>query len=171
MFFRSVFDGSHPAFGGKDVWLEPASDIYPSLPLRSNPTVLDGADWSADPVSLRLCRLANLHYWCVLVLINLSYVGNEPRLMGRALAHMKGGLYPLAQLLSGRTIGVPFDAIGLNFGTGSAERSTFQWAGFLIAELQSLERQLPDDLPLPYSKAVAVMTARLIAEKANALLA
>lgn len=171
LFFRSVFEATHPAFGGKDVWSDVGSDIYPSIALPKNPTVLDGADWSADPTSLHLSQLANFHYWCVLVLINLSYVGNDPRLMGRAIAHMRGALYPAAQLLAARGRGVPFDAVGLNFGTGSPAKPTFQWVSYLITELQSLEQKLPNDLPPPYAKSVAVMTQRLIQEKANVLLA
>jgi hypothetical protein len=171
LFFRSLFEATHPALGNKNVWSDPASDIFPSLPLKKNPTALDGADWSADPVGLGLSRLSNLHYWCVLVLINLSYVAKDPRLMGRAIAHMRGALYPVAQFLAAKGRGVPFDSIGLNFGTGSPAQTIFQWVIYLIGELQSIERGLPNDLPLPYAKATAKQTLLLIQEKANGLLA
>jgi hypothetical protein len=160
-FFRSVFEGSHPGFNGKDVWRDPASAIFPSLPFRKNPTAFEGAD-ATIPGDLprRLAWLANLHYWTVLGLLSLGHSAAFTSLIGKAISHMINGLYPIGRTLAESSIGLPFDALALNFGPGSDSGTSRLWLKRLVLELQSHEQSLGDNLPDEYSKSAAIFTLR-----------
>jgi Ferritin-like len=160
-FFRSIFEATHPGFNGKDVWRDPDAAIYPSLPLRKNPTAFEGAD-ATIPGDLprQLAWLANLHYWTVLGLLNLGHSAAFTNLIGKAISHMINCLYPIGRTLSDSSIGLPFDALALNFGPGGDSVTSRLWLKRLVLELQSHEQLLGNNLPDEYSKSAAIMTLR-----------
>lgn len=163
LFFRSVFEGTHPALGGPAVWRDPSSDDYPSRPLPRNPTAYEGSDRSiTDALARRLAVLANLHYWLVLGLLHQGHASSDSNLIGRAVSHMTGCLYPLGRMLADRGFGLPFDALALNFGPGMDRVATLGWLRRLVLEVQGHEADLSGDLGSNYKKSPAKITLQIL---------
>jgi len=112
----------------------------------------------------QIAWLSNLHYWTVLCLLYLGNSTPDTNLIGRAQSHMIGCLYPLGQLLASRDIGIPFDALALNFGPGMDRDSSRSWGRRLVHEIVNYEPQLVEHLPALYSRSVAAATLRALGE-------
>jgi hypothetical protein len=161
LFFRSVFEGTHPVLGGADVWADPRADRYPSLPLAANPTALEGTPGTiADPLARELAWLANCHYWVVLALLYLGHASADGDKIGRAQSHMISCLHPLGLAVAQRGSGLPFDALALNVGIGVDRDSTARWTVRLLREIQRLEAEpaVAVALPITYSVSAAKLT-------------
>jgi rubrerythrin len=162
-FFRSVFEGKHPAFGGADVWKDPQADIYPSQPFSRNPSVFDGGPRTIqDPLARQIAWLADLHYWAVLGLLYLGHSAQDMSLIGQAISHMVGCVYPLGKLLATHGAGMPFDPIALNGGSGSDRDSSRSWLRRMLKELQKRESELGEVLPVEYSSLAAIRSIQAL---------
>jgi rubrerythrin len=163
LFFRSVFEGTHPAFGGIDVWKDANADVYPSRNLPKNPTAFEGADRTIpDPVARQIAWLANLHYWTVLGLLYSGHASTDTNLIGRAVSHMTSCLLPLGEGLASKNVGVPFDALALNFGPGTDRAATLAALRRLVGEVQHQETAVGANLPAGYSRSAAKLTLRAL---------
>ena len=158
--FRSVFEATHPAFeGARDVWADPAAELYPSRPLPRNPTAYPGAANSiTDPRSRDLAWLSNLHYWLVLGLLYLGHLATDAALIGRAQLHMVNCLHPLALALAAGNVGMPFDPLALNVGLGPDRDSNRSVLRRLVGEIRQREREAGDALPPTYSTFTTKLT-------------
>jgi rubrerythrin len=152
LFFKSTFTGTHPALVNPNVWDNPRSDDYPSTFLPTNPTAFPGQATSiADPTQRSIGWLSNLQYWIVLNLLYLGHNNQTIDYVGRAEGHMIGCLYPIGRDLALRGIGLPFDALALNFDLGIDDASSKAWLVRLLKEARALEASLAASLPLDYS--------------------
>jgi hypothetical protein len=124
-FMRSLFMGTHPLLATKDksiIWdtAAPESNDYPSLVVTRPPG--SSKDYHAELNNLsaaqRLVLLANLHYWIVLGLLNMTYRHDDwsdpdplepPRYLALAQRHMRGPVLLLGLRLAEQEIGFPFD--------------------------------------------------------------
>jgi photosystem II stability/assembly factor-like uncharacterized protein len=152
-FFRDVFMGTHPGFGGRpDVWSLPKNDpAYPVMPLPVNPSAFEGhPNQIPDPVLRDLAWLSNLHYWIILDLLDLHYRGH-PRARDLAIDHMTGPIRTLGTHLAGLGAGLPFDPLSMGYAPGVDSDSTVRLLLRLLDETdaitQRLREQLPEDFP------------------------
>lgn len=166
-YFRSMFEATHPVFGGQNVWVDPTSDIYPSLALPHNPSALLGHPDVIQPENVRqVAMLGNLHYWLVLGLIALGYLRNEvgPQrsLLSQAESHMVSALFPLGTTLARNGAGLPFDGLGISIGLSGLDVARVNALKAVIDEIGRLETACADDLPDEYSTGVAIATRHLL---------
>jgi hypothetical protein len=152
-FFKSLFLGTHPALAGiSDVWdLPQAHPNYPALCLPVNPTAIGRKPVSdSDAIANGIAVLTNMHYWIVLILLDIRYRHDAGKAMLHARNHMAALLelgYHLAQL--GR--GVPFDPLSLGYGIGRNTAGTQLLLTRLLTETMSIFDALRSDLPQDYS--------------------
>jgi len=145
-FFKSVFLGEHPGFNGNSqVWQLPPNDpAYPSLPVQANPSAYEGHPHAIHNAETRaIAMLGNLHYWIILMLLDLSYRNARPQYLGLAISnHMTGPLMTLGQLLAQRGVGLPFDPSNLSSSTGNDEATNLRFVKRLVLEAQGLTNNL-----------------------------
>lgn len=123
-FFRSVFLGTHSAFpAGLDVWaLDPTDPRYPSSPVLSNPVAFPTGDADdprriADDSVRRLAWLGDLHYWIVLMLLDLSY-RYRAATFPFAQDHMTDALRVIGFALSDMGQAPAFDVLSMGYAPG-----------------------------------------------------
>jgi len=153
-FFKSLFLATHPGFGGAaNVWeLSPEDPSYPSIAVPTNPSALGGHPGEiADKTLLALARLSNLHYWTILLLIDLSYRYSKPIYMFLAITHMTGPLLELGRTLAAKQMGLPFDPTGLGHSPGINEAASVRALILLLEEANTLTGALRDVLPDDFS--------------------
>jgi hypothetical protein len=154
-FFRSVFLGTHTAFPqGVEVWsLDPSDGRYPSLPLPTNPSALVTGDPDdprriTDEPSRRLAWLGDLHYWVVLMLLDLSYRHGAPS-SALAVEHMVDALRPLGFALADRGHGLAFDPLSMGYAPGVDQAGSIVVLRRLATELTAAAEALAAEGLLP----------------------
>jgi hypothetical protein len=153
-FFKSLFLATHSGFGGAaNVWeLPPEDPAYPSIAVPTNPSALGGHPGEIADKTLRaLARLSNLHYWTILLLIDLSYRYGKPLYMGLAKNHMIFPLHDLGRALAAKEMGLPFDPSGLGYSPGIDEAASVRALILLLQEANTLQDALRDELPDDFS--------------------
>jgi hypothetical protein len=152
-FFKSLFLATHSGFGGANVWeLSPEDPSYPSIAVPTNPSALGGHPGEIADKTLRaLARLSNLHYWTILLLIDLSYRYGKPVYMGLAKNHMIFPLQELGRALAAKEMGLPFDPSGLGHNPGIDEAASVRALILLLEEAKTLQGALRDELPDDFS--------------------
>lgn len=162
-FFRSVFEGTHPAIGNPTAWDNAGSDIYPSRPFSRNPTAFEGSPNSiANPQPRALAWLSNLHYWVVLGLFYISHAEGNRDLIGLARSHMVSCMHPLGVQLAKENVGMPFDALALNYGPGTSADGTRAWTRKMVGELIRFETSVENLLPSDYMSLTAGTTLEFL---------
>ena len=158
-FFKGVFKAEHEAFGGnKNVWVDPKSPDYPSVPLPKNRSAYKGAENQIEDEDTRqVAWLSNLHYWIMLALLDLFYAtlnlaADEPEKPPRdhsyylrlAKRHMTGPLWALGLHLAGLTepAGVPFDQLSMGYRPGRSRKFTLLILRNLVVEAQAITADL-----------------------------
>ncbi|MGH3926513.1 MAG: hypothetical protein ACRDTT_27230, partial [Pseudonocardiaceae bacterium] len=168
-FFRDVFMGTHPGFGGRDdIWtLAPSDPAYPSLPLPVNPSALEGHPGQIEDEELRaIARVGNLHYWLICGLLDLAYryeVGSAAFLSRR---HMTGPLNMLGTHLASFGQGLPFDPLSMGYALGSTQVATVRILRQLVLETEAATERvrhlLPPNFPFRLTQqTLAELTAML----------
>ncbi len=147
-------------------WSDPGSVGYPSQAVATNPSAMRGQEGViADAGLLAKARLANLHYWIVLALLEEGYrLGGESREAAKyahhAVRHMMEALFPLGMELAEAGSGIPFDLLGQSGpGLTRAMRLLEEARGAAASEERSLaviEESLAD-LGAGEGKRVAVI--------------
>lgn len=158
-FFRDLFMGRMPAFHGQEVWkLDPADPHYPSHPLPRNPSAFEGhpseirSDWR------RAGWLADLQYWIILSLLDLSYRRGDAKALELARQHMTAQLWELGLHLGRQGVGVPFDVLSMGYSVGLDERETAKTLARLIETSQSVTKQTAELLPPTYPRSADQVT-------------
>jgi hypothetical protein len=162
-FFKSLFLGTHPGFNQvANVWeLAPDNADYPSLPIMENPSAIpnDAASqkWPTDQVR-RLGMLANLHYWAILLLLDLNYRFGDAVYMSAAKSHMVRALQTIGRGLAAMGAGAPFDPLSMGYAPGPDERSSRRYLILLLGEALRLETDLAAILPAGYPAQLTAAT-------------
>jgi rubrerythrin len=163
---KSVFLSTHPAFSGiADPWADPDSPDYPSRRFELNRTAFAGAPNAiADEDSRRLAWLSNLHYWAILALLHYGHAAGRGDLVGQAKSHMLSALHGLGRHLAARDVGLPFDAMALNFDVGSDTQRTAEYLRSLMREIIAVQGAIEPLLPPAtlYRKSLAQATLTMI---------
>jgi len=150
-FFRSVFLGTHPGFGGRpDPWALPPDDPdYPAVDLGTNPSALEGNPITipADAGRRRLAWLSDLHYWIILALLDLGYRSGLPTASARAKRHMTAALAPLGAHLATLGVGLPFDPLSAGYALGRDTPTTVRVLRALVREAENVTAEVHDLLP------------------------
>jgi hypothetical protein len=156
--FRSLFDGTHPSLpGDPDVWNRdhpehPVVELhYESGLPRSGEPIVD------EPVPA-MRHLANLHYWAVCMLLDLSY-RNRGRFHSAARRHMTGPLRSLGSALAVRGQGVPFDAFVAGYAPGLDSHRNVELTASMLQQIVIAQQRYACHLPHDYAHTCAVETA------------
>jgi Ferritin-like len=169
-FFRSVFLGTHSAFpAGLDVWaLDSADARYPSLPVPANPTAFPTGDAGdprriADDSVRRLAWLGDLHYWIVLMLLDLSY-RHSAATFSLAIQHMTDGLRVIGFALSDMGHGPAFDVLSMGYAPGLDRAGSIEVVRRLAKEATSHADGLAADglLPADYATDLNLSTITML---------
>jgi hypothetical protein len=175
-FFRALFMGRHPGFGGvARVWERGIHDAaYPAVSLPVNPTALAVGKRIGDPMALGLAWLGDLHYWTTLCLLDLHYRTGSTEALDMARAQMMGPLRTVARQLAARGSGMPFDPLSVGYAPGATCDASLRFVLHLVRETDCLARslapELPDDYPADLQRDIAetieqgrirLLTARL----------
>lgn len=153
-FFQSVFLGTHSAFpAGLDVWaLDPADPRYPSNPVPANPMAFPGGGGDpraiADESVRRLAWLGDLHYWIILMLLDLSFRYNDPT-SSLAIQHMTDGLRVVGFALSDLGHGPAFDPLSMGYAPGIDRAGSIDVVRRLAKESMAAANDLAADHLLP----------------------
>ena len=157
-FFKSLFMGSHTGFEGRSgVWDLPlAHPDYPARPVPTNPSAYVGHhNQIEDTELLALAWLSNLHYWSVLLLLDLGYKGADDGYVELAKVHMTGPLWSLMLILPSKGCGVPFDHLSMGYSPGHDEWQNVRFLERLLGEADQLETLLSDQLPEDFPRSIA----------------
>lgn len=161
-FFRSIFLGTHPGFGGRpDVWSLPRTDPdYPSVDLGVNPSAFEGHPNQIPDAGQRrrVAWLSNLHYWLVLGLLDLGYRAGAPTATGRAAIHMTRVLNPLGRHLATMGVGLPFDQLSMGYAVGRDLAGTVRVLRRLAAEIEAVTAEVSTALPADFGFTVTGQT-------------
>jgi len=117
-----------------------------------NPTAYLGHENQIkSPEARALAWLANLHYWMVLMMLDLHYrIGSEP-LNAMAQTHMLGVLKSLGRGLAGEYgSGLPFDRLSLGYSPAADHAGNLRFIARLSQEADTLAHKIGADLPTGY---------------------
>ena len=167
-FFRQVFLGTHPGFGGQpDPWaLPPEHPDYPAVDLGTNPSALDGHP-NAIPTAggrRRLAWLSDLHYWLVLALLDLGYRTGIPAASARAKRHMTAALGPLGVHLATLGVGLPFDPLSTGYSLGRDTAGTVRLLRALVQETERVTQEVREVLPAGFPMTLNTQTLAALDE-------
>jgi hypothetical protein len=116
MFFKRQFTGE--AFGGNENIWKPGPR-YPANSLIRGTAFPDYPDTIGNGDARDVAKLANLHYWIVLMLLDASYRAQDRGPRYKAIDGMTQCLWHLGLWLAQRWgVGLPFDQLGRNYGVG-----------------------------------------------------
>ena len=155
-FFLDIFTGK--AFGSTDrIWRPgpkfPAHHFTWKTAYTARPHTI------ADDSARRVAWLSNLHYWIILTLLDTAYRSrgfsafySAARLdyQYKAIDNMTQGLWLLGQQLARvYQVGVPFDAMGPQYGLGRTHEHAIHLIAHLVREAQRDAQQLAAEGLLP----------------------
>ena len=152
-FFSNLFLGDHPAFGEIDnPWDLPEDHAdFPSFQVEPNPTAYWGHENQImSPEARAYAWLANLHYWIVLMMLDLHYRIDSEALNSMAQTHMVGPLQSLAVKLAQYGTGVPFDRLSLGYSPAHNHAGNLRMLKRLSWEADTLAKKMQAGLPAGY---------------------
>lgn len=156
--FRSLFDGTHPALpGDPDIW-DPARDDCPVIPLRHDSGLPRSGEPIVDEPVPAMRYLADLHYWSVCMLLDLSYRMNG-RFRSAARRHMAGPLRSLGTALAHFGEGLPFDAFVAGYAPGVDTDRNVDLTVSMIEQVKYAQEHYARHLPADYAPACVFETA------------
>lgn len=150
-----MFLGTHPAFPTDlDVWaLDPADERYPSMPVAANPIAFPTGD-AGNPRQIRdesvrrLAWLGDLHYWLVLMLLDLSY-RHGVATSSLAIDHMRDALRVIGFALSDLGHGPAFDVLSMGYAPGVDRVGSIEVVRRMAAEGRARVAELAAEGLLP----------------------
>jgi rubrerythrin len=164
-FFRSVLMGKHAAFDGDEgIWSRPPDDPrYPSFPVPHNPTALIAHPQAQRPATVPW--LGNLHYWMVLMLLDLGYRHAMPT-FNIAKRHMTEPLTTLGRALAAKGDGMPFDLLSMGYACGVDRAGSVEVVRRLADEADRVAQGLAaaGELPADYPPDINAVTAQQLAQ-------
>ncbi len=170
-FFKSVFMGTHPAFKDAPKWWQfnQHSQEYPAFDTVSNPTAFHGHDHQIkDSTAQQLAWLANLHYWSVLVLLNLHYRSSDASAKYLAVGCMLLPLKSLGSELAKRGYGIPFDRLSLGYSPSQNAAENIGFAIQLQKEADQVRNNIIRHLPADYPQDIELSNIVKLQELAAA---
>jgi len=171
-FFSQLFLGRHPAFAGKrNPWdLDEDHPDYPSFYVPPNPTAYLGHENQISSSEARaLAWLGNLHYWMVLMMLDLYYRTNREALNAMAQTHMLGPLHSIAGRLAEHGSGLPFDRLSLGYSPAPDHAGNLRFIHRLSREADTLARKMRANLPPGYPLELHQATSALVNTELNAI--
>jgi Ferritin-like len=153
LFFKQVFLGTHSGFQGQDVWsFSPDDPRYPALPLPLNPSAFEGhPNQIQNEQTRQVAWLANLQYWIILMLLDLSYRRTDGGIfLGLSRNHMRFPLWALGKHLATLATGLPFDPLSMGYAPGAETDATMGILRHLLGEAEQLTIALRANLPTDY---------------------
>jgi len=163
--FVQLFKATHSGFGGASgAWSEnPDSAKYPSMPVAKNPIAIPGhPDVIPDSALREIAWIADLHYWAINILVDLSFRFPAAAYLTRAMQHMRKSLFILGNLLASRGQGAPFDPLSTGYSPAPTDVGTRRFLVQLLLELQRLEDSAKANLPKDYPFNVTTETVNAI---------
>ncbi len=164
-FFSRLLLGRHPAFEGMSNPWELAEDHpdYPSFYVPSNPTAYLGHENQIrSPEARALAWLGNLHYWMVLMMLDLHYRSDSEALNALAQTHMMGPLQSLAGRLAEYGSGLPFDRQSIGYSPAPDRVGNLRFILRLSQEADTLAHKMRAGLPAGYPLELHRATVALI---------
>jgi hypothetical protein len=164
-FFSELLMGNHPAFDGKrNPWtLDEDHPDFPSFYVPPNPTAYLGHENQIRSSEARaLAWLGNLHYWMVLMMLDLHYRIDSEALNAMAQTHMLGALQSIAGRLAEYGSGLPFDRLSLGYAPAPDPAGNLRFIGRLSQEADTLAHKIGADLPTGYPLELHQATSALI---------
>jgi hypothetical protein len=149
--FRSRFEGTHPALPGPEVWSEYHPD-NPAISLRYESGLPRCGQPVPDERLPALRHLANLHYWSVCTLLDLSY-RHGGQFHSAARRHMTGPLRSLGGELARNGHGLPFDVFVPGYAPGLGDRQNLAVAHGMLREVATVQERFARFLPFDYPQA------------------
>jgi rubrerythrin len=164
-FFSELLMGNHLAFDGKrNPWtLDEDHPDYPSFYVPPNPTAYLGHENQIRSAEARaLAWLSNLHYWMVLMMLDLHYRIDSEALNAMAQTHMLGPLRSVAGRLAEYGSGLPFDRLSLGYSPAPEPAGNLRFIGRLSREADTLAHKIGPDLPPGYPLELHQATSALL---------
>ncbi len=146
-FFRSVFEGHHEGFRGR-------TEAALAAPL--NAAAIVGHQRGIDTSALAaLSRLGDLHYWAVLLLLDLHFREDSERERYLELARMQmlGPVRSLGRHLPKLGGGIPFHPLSLGYAPRADTARNCFVAGEMLREARLLAEKIGKALPSCYPTA------------------
>jgi hypothetical protein len=162
MFFKRQFTGE--AFGGDAGIWEPGPQCPANNLIRG--TAFPGyPDTIEDPHARKVAKLANLHYWILLMLLDASYRAQDRGPRYKAIEGMTQCLWHLGLWLAREWgLGLPFDQLGRNYGVGRDRKLSLhivrRYATEAIRVMAALDERRR--LPAQYDRSVLQRLERSI---------
>lgn len=158
-FFRDLFTGA--TCGGTEAWenglCRNGFKWRTAYPARENSIPNDAAR--------RIAWLSNLHYWCILAVLDLAFRSNSHRLRYVSIDHMTTSLYRLGRHLSRQYgVGLPFDAMSSRYTLGRDVHMTAAILERLVKETEHQAQVLDSHnlLPGDYDRSQFTITLQSI---------
>ncbi|MHC1560001.1 ferritin-like domain-containing protein [Actinomycetospora sp. C-140] len=165
-FFKAVFLGTHPGFTGvANPWGLPRDDPqYPARDIGSNPSAIPGhpQELSDEGGRRKLAWLADLHYWIVLMLLDLSYRSGDPGPGSQSRQNMTSALLPLGEAIAALGVGMPFDPLSMGYAPGHDLAGTLRILRALVHEAEAATAALGDQVPADLDPDIAAATLAAI---------
>jgi len=164
-FFSQLFLGRHPAFEGtQNPWyLDEDHPDYPSFYVSPNPTAYLGHENQIRSNDARaLAWLSNLHYWMVLMMLDLHYRTGSEALNAMAQTHMLSSLQSIAGRLGEYGTGLPFDRLSIGYSPAADTAGNLEFILRLSQEADTLAHKMQTGLPPGYPVELHQATRALI---------
>jgi hypothetical protein len=164
-FFSNLFLGRHPAFEGKgNPWKLPEDHPdHPSFDVQPNPSAYFGHDNQIkSPEARALAWLSDLHYWMVLIMLDLHYRDESEGLNAMAQTHMVGPLQALGTRLAEYGTGLPFDRLSVGYSPAPDRAGNLDFLARLSWEADTFAHKMKSDLPPGYPLELHEATMALI---------
>ncbi len=171
-FFSRLFLGQHPALEGKQNPWELAEDHpdHPSFNVPPNPTAYLGHENQIRSSEARaLAWLGNLHYWMVMMMLDLHYRIDSEALNAMAQTHMLGALQSIAGRLAEYGSGLPFDRLSLGYSPAPDHAGNLQFILRLSQEADTLAHKMRAELPPGYPLELHQATSEFVNTELNAI--
>ena len=164
-FFSNLLLGKNAAFDdiGNPWNLALDHPDYPSFDIETNPTAYFGhANQIVSPEARALAWLSNLHYWMVLMMLDIHYRTNSEALNSLAQTHMVGPLQSLANGLAEYGTGLPFDILSMGYSPAPDHAGNLQMIRKLSEEADTFAKKMDAGLPAGYPIQLHRATATII---------
>jgi hypothetical protein len=162
MFFKRQFTGE--AFGGDASIWDPGPQ-YPANRLIRGTAFPDYPDTIENGHARKVAKLANLHYWILLMLLDASYRAQDRGPRYKAIEGMTQCLWHLGLWLACRWgVGLPFDQLGRNYGVGRDRKLSLHIVRRYATEAIRIVADLDERglLPAQYDRSVLPRLERSI---------
>jgi len=171
-FFSQLFLGNHPSIeDNTNPWNHDQDHPdYPSFFMPSNPTAYLGHNNQILSQDARaLAWLSNLHYWMVLMMLDLHYRIDSELLNDFSQTHMLAPLQSIAGRLAEYGSGVPFDRLSVGYSPAPDHAGNLEFIRKLSQEADTLAHKMQSNLPSGYPLELHQTTSKIINLQLDAL--